>query len=403
MNLMEKKTLYADISENPGIYYMKDAAGDILYIGKAANLKRRVSSYFTRPHDGRIQRMVSLIRRIDTRETETALEALILESAEIKKHQPPFNVREKDDKSFLYVVITREPFPRVLLARGKGADDIDYKKKFGPFVSASNLKEALRIMRKIFPWHTHAPEKVGTYKRPCFDYEVGLCPGTCVGRVSKQEYAETIRSLILFFEGKKAKVEAVFEKEMWTASKREEYEKAAGMKRRLFALRHIQDTALIGESEILDENAPRALRIEGYDISNISGTAAVGSMVVFTGGEPDKNEYRKFKIRTVTGANDVAMLREVLTRRLQNHWALPDVVLVDGGVPQVNAAREVVKEEGFSIPIVGLAKGSARKKNELVGALPEGVDLGTLIRVRDEAHRFAVAYHTRVRGRQMFL
>ncbi len=397
------KSLYAHIPDNPGIYYMKDAKGLILYIGKAGNLKRRVSSYFTRPHDGRIQKLVQEIRKIDYRETDTALEALILESVEIKKHQPPFNVREKDDKSFLYVVITKEPFPRVLLARGKGAENIAYKKKFGPFVSASNLREALRIMRKIFPWHMHAPEKVGTYKRPCFDYEVGLCPGTCVGKISKQEYARTIRSLTLFFEGKKAKVEAVFKKEMAAASKRQQYEKAGELKRRLFALKHIQDTALIGESEIFEEGMEKQLRIEGYDISNISGTAAVGSMVVFKGSEPDVNEYRKFKIRTVAGPNDVAMLREVMTRRLQNHWALPDLILVDGGVPQVNAVEDVLKEEGFSIPVVGLAKGPERKNNELIGTLPEGVAMETLIRVRDEAHRFAVAYHTKLRGRQMFL
>ena len=397
-------TLYAHIPDNPGIYYMKDAKGSVLYIGKAANLKRRVSSYFTRPHDGRIQKLVQNIRKIDYRETDTALEALILESAEIKKHQPPFNILEKDDKSFLYVVIMKEPYPRVLLVRGKGVEQLKYKKKFGPFVSASHLKEALRIMRKIFPWHMHAPEKVGTYKRPCFDYEVGMCPGTCVGKISKQEYTRTIRSLTLFFEGKKAKVESVFEREMKAASKKLEFEKAQSLKRRLFALKHIQDTALISDSEIADEGvSTRPLRIEGYDISNISGTSAVGSMAVFNGNEPDVNEYRKFKIRTVTGPNDIAMLREVLSRRLQNSWTLPDVMLIDGGKGQVSVVKEALMEEGFSIPVVGLAKGADRKKNELVGELPEGVSMETLIRVRDEAHRFAVAYHTKVRGRQMFL
>lgn len=400
---MRHTTLYAHIPENPGIYYMKDASGTILYIGKAANLKRRVSSYFTRPHDGRIQKLVQGIRKIEYRETDTALEALILESREIKKHQPPFNILEKDDKSFLYVVITKEPFPRVLLARGKGIEHMEYRKKFGPFVSASHLKEALRIMRKIFPWNTHSPEKVGLFKRPCFEYEVGLCPGTCIGAITKKDYAHTVRALELFFEGKKAKVESVFAREMRAASKRQEYEKAEKIKRRIFALRHIQDTALIGESEVIDERAaPRPLRIEGYDISNISGTSAVGSMVVFTGGEPDKDAYRKFKIRTVTGQNDIAMLREVLARRLQNSWTLPDVMLIDGGRGQVGAVQEVLMEHGLSIPVVGLAKGAERKKNELIGALPEGVAMETLIRVRDEAHRFAIAYHTRVRGGRMF-
>ena len=396
-------SLYKHLPECPGIYIMKDVAGAILYIGKAGNLRRRVSSYFNRPHDGRIQRLVQKIHSIEHRVTDTALEALILESAEIKKYQPPFNILEKDDKSFLYVVIMNEPFPRVLLARGKGIEQLDYKKKFGPFVSASHVREALRIMRKIFPWHTHAPEVVGTYKRPCFDYEVGICPGTCVNGITKKEYASTIRNLITFFEGNKTKVARTLEKEMKSASRVQEYERAEKIKRRLFALQHIQDTALISDSEIMDsELSSHDVRIEGYDISNISGTSAVGSMVVFVNGVPAPHEYRKFKIRTIMGPNDVGMLREVLTRRLHNKWTMPDLILIDGGKGQVNVAREVLMEEGVSIPVVGIAKGAERKKNELIGTLPESIQMKTLIEVRDEAHRYAISYHTEVRRRAMF-
>lgn len=396
--------IYSHIPEEPGVYFMKGAKGEILYIGKAGNLKRRVSSYFLRPHDARIQKLVSLIRKIDYQETDTALEALILESALIKKYSPPFNIREKDDKSFLYVVITNEEFPRVLLARGKNVNEIKYKKKFGPFVAASSVREALRILRKIFPWHTHDPEKIGTYKRPCFEYEVGLCPGVCIGAISKKDYAKIIKNLSLFFEGKKDKVIAMFNKEMRAASKREEYEKAERIKRKIFALQHIQDTALIHDDDILSlsETAPHGTRIEGYDISNISGTAAVGSMVVFVNGVPDKNEYRKFKIQTVTGPNDIAMLREVLTRRFHNKWTLPDLILIDGGKGQVNVANEVLHELGISIPVVGLAKGAERKRNDLIGTLPSGFAMETLIQVRDEAHRFAISYHKRVRGREFY-
>ncbi|MEK7089619.1 MAG: GIY-YIG nuclease family protein [Patescibacteria group bacterium] len=398
------KTLYEHIPDNPGVYFMKGAKGEILYIGKAGNLKRRVSSYFLRPHDARIQKLVSLIRKVDYKETDTALEALILESALIKKHEPPFNIREKDDKSFLYVVITKEAFPRVLLARGKNISEKQYKKKFGPFVTASSVREALRILRKIFPWHTHDSEKLGKFKRPCFEYEVGICPGVCIGAITKKEYAKIIKNLSLFFEGKKDKVIAMFKKEMRVASKRAEYEMAEIAKRKIFALQHIQDTALIHDDEILSlsNNAKIGQRIEGYDISNISGTAAVGSMVVFVNGEPDKNEYRKFKIKTVTGPNDIAMLREVLARRFNNTWAMPDLLLIDGGQGQVNVANAVLSGLGITIPVVGLAKGAERKSNDLIGALPAGFDVRTLIRVRDEAHRFAIAYHKRLRGQMTY-
>lgn len=398
------KTLYEHIPDNPGVYFMKGGKGEILYIGKAGNLRRRVSSYFLRPHDARIQKLVSLIRKIDYKETDTALEALILESALIKKHEPPYNIREKDDKSFLYVVITKEAFPRVLLVRGKDISEKQYKKKFGPFVTASSVREALRILRKIFPWHTHDPEKIGKFKRPCFEYEVGICPGVCIGAITKKDYTKIIKNLSLFFEGNKDRVIVEFKREMKALSKREEYEMAEIAKRKIFALQHIQDTALIHDDEILSlsSTTQKGQRIEGYDISNISGTAAVGSMVVFVNGEPDKNEYRKFKIKTVTGPNDIAMLREVLTRRFNNMWARPDLLLIDGGQGQVNVANAVLKELGITIPVVGLAKGAERKRNDLIGTLPTGFDVRTLIWVRDEAHRFAIAYHKNVRGREFY-
>lgn len=206
---------------------MKDGDGRILYIGKAGNLKRRVSSYFLRPHDTRIQKMVSEIQVIDYKETDTALEALILESALIKKHQPPFNVREKDDKSFLYVEITGEKFPRILFVRGK---DLAKGVHFGPFTSASSIREALRIIRKIFPWSVHSPEKIGSYKRPCFDYEVGLCPGTCIGAITRAEYAKNIRNIKLFFQGKKMRILQSLENDMNRSAKELKFEKAAQYK-----------------------------------------------------------------------------------------------------------------------------------------------------------------------------
>ncbi len=416
---------YKKFPETPGVYVMKDAAGKVLYVGKAANLRRRVSSYFERPHDVRIETLVSRIAAIELNRTESALEALILEAELIKKLRPPFNVREKDDKSFLYVEIaSRERFPRVMLVRGK---DAQRGTRYGPCTSASSAREAMRILRRIFPWSTHAPETVGRMARPCFDHEVGLCPGTCIGAVSREDYmAHVIAPLKLFFDGGKKRVIAMFEKEMKASAKALDFERAEKLRRRVFALRHIQDSTLISENEVLvpaaigpaaaadgkQPAAPHVYRIEGYDISNISGTAAVGSMVVFEDGEPNKDEYRKFRIRGVVGPNDVGMLTEVLERRFaakhrgaggtvdgRTGWRMPDLILIDGGLAQANAAKKVLLRAGLRIPILGIAKGPERKRNDIIGAVPKGVRKETLVRVRDEAHRFAIGYHKNLRKR----
>jgi excinuclease ABC subunit C len=409
-----KSSDYKLLPETPGVYIMKDGAGKILYVGKAGNLRRRVSSYFERPHDVRIQTLVSRIVTIDHRDTDTAIEALILEAELIRKNMPPFNVKEKDDKSFLYIEITKEKFPRVLLVRGKDIAG-ESGKKFGPFTSASNAREALRVLRKIFPWSTHDPSKIGAFKRPCFDYEIGLCPGTCVGAISRTDYLKNIARLKLFLAGKKARVVQSLERDMAAAGKKLAFEKAVKLRRQVFALKHIEDTAFISDSEIVmpktGELPVRAFRIEGYDISNISGTSAVGSMVVFEDGKPNKNEYRKFKIKSVSGPNDVGMLTEMLERRFRHsspegrtgdRWPLPDLVLIDGGMPQANAAYRVVRAARLKVPVVGLAKGPERKRNDIIGAVPKNVSLTTLIQVRDEAHRFAISYHKALRRVRTF-
>lgn len=397
---------------------MKDAKGAVLYVGKAVNLRRRVSSYFERPHDYRISKMVSLIRSIETKKTDTAIEALILESKLIKKFLPPYNVLEKDDKSFLYVEITKEKFPRVLITRGKDLKTpgrgLKIAKQFGPFTSSSSLKEALKILRKIFPWSTHTPESLMSSalhdtryklhaKRACFEYELGLCPGTCIGEITSVEYKKNIARLVMFFEGKKEAIIRSLEKEMTALSKKREFEKAEKLKRQVFALNHIHEVALIKE-DYLDGDAPVAkIRIEGYDISNISGTSAVGSMVVFVDGKPAKDQYKKFKIKTLQTPNDVGMLKEVIERRLghANDWPLPDIMLIDGGAPQVNAALDVLEGHSLRLRVLGLAKGPQRKNNDVIGILPKDLDLKTLVRVRDEAHRFAVSYHRKLRYAKM--
>lgn len=449
-------TLSKGLPATPGVYLMRGARGDILYIGKAANLKRRVSSYFARAHEYRIEKLVNQIRKIDYKKTDTAVEALILEAGLIKKYQPPYNVLEKDDTSFLYVVITKEEFPRVLLVRGKDIQNTRlapslighspnsstrppagragkreelgarFSAGYGPFTSASSIRYALKLIRRIFPFSKHQDnanttnQKTNATKgdthslhssknsyhsdyarqRPCFDYQIGLCPGTCIEAVSKAEYAKTIRNIKLFFRGKKTQIVRALKNEMRRVSKTLEFEKAEKLRRQIFSLQHIQDIALISDDGVqrTTHNLPSGFRIEGYDISNISGASAAGSMVVFIDGKPDTSQYRKFRIRTVLGSDDTGMLREVLERRLRTAWRKPDLMLVDGGIGQVSTARFVLRKHKIDIPVVGIAKGPTRKKSDIVGAVPSGIDLRTLVRVRNEAHRFAIRYHRSLRG-----
>lgn len=407
--------LYKKLPDAPGVYLMRGAKKKLLYVGKAINLRRRVSSYFLRPHDSRIEKLVSEIKRIDHEKTESALEALLLEAKLIKELQPPYNILQKDDKSFLCIEITKEKFPRVILVRAK---NVDLKKKniYGPFLSGRAVKEALKIIRRIFPFSIHPPEEVGKLTRPCFDYQLGLCPGTCVGAISEAEYKKNIDNIKLIFNGKKRRIISNLKKEMKQASNALNFEKADRIKRQIFGLEHIRDISLIS-SDFINESlaepsqTSKIHRIEGYDISNISGTSAVGGMVVFTDGEPNKKEYRRFKIKTIIGANDVGMLEEVLRRRFARHglnippeerWPDPDLILIDGGLAQVNVAEAVLHELGIHIPVIGIAKGPERKRNDIIGHIPEGVEIKTLVRVRDEAHRYSIGYHKKVREGQFF-
>lgn len=379
---------------------MKGTRGRVLYIGKAGNLKKRVASYFACPYDSRIEKLVSEIKKIDHRTTDSVLEALILEAKLIKKFQPPYNIREKDDKSFLYIEITRDEFPRIMLTRGKAKNEKG--EYYGPFTFASEARIALKILRKIFPFSTHPPDKIGKFKRPCLDYEIGLCPGTCIGVVSREDYRKNILSLRTVLKGKKKYLLKKLEREMKEASDKLNFERAERFKRQIFALRHIQDTALIKDEnfQFSISNFQKSRRVEGYDVSNISGTSAVGAMVVFIGDKPDKEEYRQFKIKTVKKTDDVGMLKEILERRFKHDdWPLPNLVLIDGGKGQVNAAKKVLDKAGLKIPVVGIAKGLKRKKNEFVGEIPGWVDKKVLIRLRDEAHRFSQFYHKKLRSR----
>ncbi len=405
-----------DLPETPGVYLMKDAQGAVLYVGKATSLARRVRQHFERPHNALIEEMTRQVRSIEYIQKPSALEALILEANLIKYYFPPFNIREKDNKSFLYLVITNERYPKPLLVRGKDLDTDPkvYLRTFGPYTSGRSLRASLDWLRTLFPWSTCEPGQ----KRPCFNAHISLCPGVCTESIDPKAYRLIIADLIRFFDGKKELILARLRREMRLASRDERYEEAAKLRNRIFALEHIQEIALLKrededgdraahESASSLEEAPLLGRIEGFDISHVGGTATVASMVVFEGGQPQKSEYRRFRVRTVEGINDVASMREVLRRRFTHAWKTPDLLLIDGGLPQVRAAQEAVREAGFRIPVLGMIKGPDRKRTDLVSFEEDAAvctaaqkHLTLLTQVRDESHRFAIAYHRKLRSAQ---
>lgn len=406
------------LPDTPGVYIMKDAAGDIMYIGKATSLKRRVESYFTRPRDNRIEEMVSKIAAIDYLEQPTAIEALFLEAALIKRHQPYYNILEKDDKSYSYLVITDEEYPRPFLLRASDFDDESsgrYKAVYGPFKSSRAVRASLDIIRKAIPWSTCTPGQ----RRPCFYVHLKQCPGVCIGTVTPKDYGKIIRDLMAFFEGRRQEIIRRYRKEMMAASKAQKYEIAGELRNRLRSLEHIRDIAALSKDDPKEapgegtEEVGLLGRLEAYDISNISGTSGTASMVVFRHGTPVKALYRKFKIRDVIGADDYASLREVLLRRFRHRehgWEWPNLILIDGGIGQVNAALEIVRrlDAARIIPVIGMVKGPDRKREDLVippaflglqSILEKQKDI--LVHARDESHRFAIAYHRKLRSRTL--
>ncbi len=399
------------LPDTPGVYLMKNEKGKVIYVGKATSLVRRVSSYFQGPHDARIEKMVHEICSIEYIQKPTAIEALILEANLIKFYFPPYNILAKDNKSFLYLVITNEDFPKPLFIRGTELEEGNikkYKAVFGPYTSGPSLRSALEIIRKIIPWSTCNPGS----KHACFYFHLKQCPGVCIGAIAKKEYAKVIRDLIKFFEGKKDFLLKQYTRDMKKASKEKRFEDAAGFRNRIFSLEHIQDIAVIRKEDIQNNISHPAVnifgRIEGYDISHISGTSTVASMVVFENGAPAKQEYRKFRIRTVVGSNDIASMQETIRRRFTHtEWRKPDIILIDGGLQQVHAVQCILKEVHMSIPLVGLAKGPDRKRNDLISEDTRELRdmyktyLPLLIQVRDEAHRFAITYHRKVRLKKM--
>ena len=417
-----KKNIHK-ISSNPGVYIFKDKSGHILYIGKATNLRSRVSSYFNGRMENRpVQHAISQISKVETIETDSVLEALILESNLIKKYQPKYNVDLKDDKSFSYAVITKEGFPRIVILRKTDLDNYDANLRinadpritnvFGPYTSKKQLETALKIIRKIFPYHSLKQQT----EKGCLDYQIGLCPGPYAGGISTKEYLKNIKNIKMILEGKKKSLVGKLEIEMRALAKKHEFEKAGEIRNKIFALQHIRDIALISKEDKGLQVAGYRLqdtRLEAYDISNISGQYAVGSMVVFKNNEPDKSQYRKFKIKTIQGADDVGMMREVLMRRFNNNWSMPDLILLDGGQGHLSMYNKLMRLLKIDIPGIAVAKGPTRKNLELhcdanlqINANQQITnilnDKNLIKQIMDEAHRFAIMYHKKVR-KKMFI
>ncbi|MSU45207.1 MAG: hypothetical protein EXS47_01065 [Candidatus Zambryskibacteria bacterium] len=446
----EIKKLILSFPDTPGVYQFK-RAGKILYIGKATSLRDRVKSYMSKTvFDTRsplIHKMLSEFDDIEVIKTDSVLEALVLEAHLIKKYQPEANIQEKDNKSFNFVVITKEDFPRVLVARGRELLQRHlhrvplYKNGhyigvpyvvsyfFGPFTNGGQLREALKIIRKMFPYRDdkckpcveqilktksgkmydisyilkNRRELASKYCKPCFNQQIGMCPGVCVGEISKADYGKRIKNIVLFFEGNKKKLIKNLELQMKSFAKAREFEKAEKVKRTIFTLNHIQDIALIKENPVQGFALHREggiFRIESYDIAHMSGQNVVGVMTVVEDGEIKLSDYRKFKIKNEPGVNDTKALKEILSRRLAHiEWKTPNLIIVDGGTAQKRIMEKVLRENLFNIPVVSVVKDERHKPKEILGDKKWLQYEREILLSNAEAHRYGIAFHKRLRGK----
>lgn len=444
------KNKISQLPETSGVYIFKNNK-KFLYIGKAVNIKERVKNHFQQlaykdnlflnkvhpvksfaESKGNSSILFNGVKRIGFIKTNSDIEALILEANLIKKYQPKFNVLWRDDKNYFYVAITKEKYPRVFITHQPkkiSNFQLPISNYIGPFIEGVALKKTLRFLRRVFPYYTvrRHPKNLCTY---C---HLRLCPGP---NPDFKNYKNNIKNLIAFFGGKKKSVLKKLRKEMKIASKVQDFEKAAKIRDKILALEKIlAHTKIIIPSEISQDDwyiTQRILqkiirikkeisRIEAYDISNIQGRQATGSMVVFVKGQPEKSSYRKFKIKNTEKPNDVGMLKETLKRRL-NHpeWPYPDLILLDGGKAQLNAAENLKSQISPVSPSLSRSTGRTeranlksikllslvKKKNELyiegerkptlLKKLPREI-FNLILQLSDEAHRFAKSYHYKLR------
>jgi excinuclease ABC subunit C len=393
---------FTTLPDEPGVYFFH--CGDVVeYVGKATSLRSRVRSYFDPDLDLKrgpvVQNVVRLADRVTYQQTDSVLEALLLEAQLIKELKPKGNTMSKDDKSFNYVVVTNEPLPRILTLRGrelaaKIAPQLR-KKVYGPFTQGASLREALKIIRRIFPYFDTTYPLTGTYtpqaaKHLRFNQSIGLFPAE-----DRATYQKTVRHICYLFEGKKKALLKSLERDMQRAARAEQFETANALKRQLFALTHLSETALLKD----EYRTPRSsgFRIEAYDTAHLGGSAARAVMTVVVDGEPDTSQYRIFTIRSARAGDDFAALTEVLERRLTHtEWPLPQLIVIDGGRTHLTHAARILKAQHPDIELCAVVKDARHKAREILGKRTTAHHhKASILLANAEAHRFSLARHRR--------
>lgn len=431
-----------ELPKEPGVYFHKDAKGEIIYVGKAAVLRNRVRQYFqsSRGRDIKTEALVREIADIDWVTVDSEIDALFLEAELIRRYMPRYNILLRDDKAMSYIRIDYDSdFPTVSTTRRPLDDGARY---FGPYSSTTTIRQALKLLRRVFPYATR---QIPGQKRATLHYHLGLDPGLEEGRTSLEDYRANLRKLMAYIEGKRVTIIRELEQEMKAAAKVHDFETAAKKRNQLTSLQRLSHQVIFSDKEFLDISKDYALgelvdllglaaypkRIEGYDISHMQGTDVVASMVVFTNGVSDKAQYRKFKTK-INHNNDFYNMNETLKRRLSEKnikaWGKPSIVLIDGGKGQLDAAIKARDEQGCAaLPFIGLAKreeqiviakgrsnvtlnekllhklgGFATETEDFILVnVPHNTNLVKLLqRVRDESHRFAVSYHSVLKAKR---
>lgn len=421
-----KEPDYKKLPTSTGIYIFTGKNGKPLYIGKAINIRNRVKSYFKNSGSNpRIEKMIETSLNIKFIETDSEIEALILESQYIKKYKPDFNIMLRDDKQYFYVVITKEDFPKIFLTH---QPDKKIKAEYiGPFTEGNALKVTLKLLRRVFPY-CRCKQK---HHNNCLNYHIGNCPGYCCLKniedeaKKKKEYKLNINAIKQILNGKKNTLIKKLNKEMMHSAKKEDFERSIELQKQIDKLETVFENAKIisdigshQRDSVLEElkktfklpETPH--RIEGYDISNIQGIFSTASMVVFADGKADKKNYRKFKIRMDGKSDDTGMIKETLNRRL-NHpeWPLPSLILVDGGKGQLNAVVSVIEKRKLEIPVISLTKDKRHKGSHVYSSLNKKAvylkDISDpvknlILEIDGEAHRFAIAYYRKLHSKSQF-
>lgn len=406
MDIKEKLKALPDL---PGVYILKDSDGKPIYVGKASSLKKRVPSHFK--YDGSSLRQQAIIANTNNIEyilTGSEAEALLLESAIVKEKQPRYNVELKDDKSFPMLKLTlNETWPRLFITRKRKQDGARY---FGPYTNVRLLRQAVKLLRRFFPLRM-----CKDFPKPCIDYSLAQCWSPWLGEVSRPAYERIVQGLVLFLEGRRDKLIKELFARMEEASGERRFEDAARIRNQIQALTEVagkkqmftmQDELAELKDTLNLRSTPH--RIEAFDISDIYGKFAVGSIVSFLDGRPDKTHYRKFKIQRMKDIDDYAMMREVISRRysrvIKEGKPMPDLIIIDGGKGHLSTALDELKKLGLNIASIGIAKRFEYiylpDRKDPVILPPSSKVLHLIQRIRDEAHRFAIGYHHRLRKTQ---